>query len=104
MARTRSVGVRNFVDYDKLRLAFQDRVQIHLGQLHALVTNFAQWNRFEIADQSRGFGATVSLDKTNDNIAPLSTETVRLFKHTVGLAHASSATNVDFKGALFDLR
>ena len=46
----------------------------------------------------------MSLDKTNYNIAPLSAETVSLFKHPVSLANTCGAADVDLECTVLEWR
>ncbi len=48
------VGVRQLVDDDRIGMAREDRVNIHLFQADAAVGYFALWDSFEVADAGLG--------------------------------------------------
>ena len=100
--RTRGIGVGELVHDSELRLALQDCVYVHLSQRCALIIDVAWRDCFEVANQSQRLSTAVCFDHTNDDAMPLSTETVRLFKHAISFAYTSGAANVDLKDALFD--
>jgi hypothetical protein len=68
MPASRRVGVRELVDEGELRLALQDRVEVHLGEHAAFVTGALLRNDLEALGQHFRFDAAVRLDNADDDV------------------------------------
>ena len=89
------VRVRQLVDDADLRLARDDRVDVHLLHRHAAVLDRAQRHDLEIFHLRLGVRAAVGLDDADDDVEAAGAERVRLLQHRVGLADARRRADVD---------
>src|SRR5216683_5764236 len=96
--------MREFIDDGELRLARDDRVDVHLLEGHAAVRNLEKRDKFEVADAGGSFGAAVRLDKTKHDVVSLFTELMSFFEHAVGFPYACRAAEIDFELSLFCVR
>ena len=87
--------MRELVDHAHLRLARQDRVDIHLFQRDAAILDRAARNHFQILDLCFGVGAAVGLDDADHHVEAALAQRVRLLQHLVGLADARRRANVN---------
>src|SRR5216683_1731580 len=76
--------MREFIDDGELRLARDDRVDVHILEGHAAVRNLAKRDKFEVADAGGGFGPAVRLDETKHDVVSLLTQLMSFFEHAVG--------------------
>ena len=83
--RARHVGVRQLVDDRDLRLAANDRVDVHLLERDAAILDPLARYDFEVADLRLGLGAPVRLDEADDDVDAATAKIVRFVEHAVGL-------------------
>jgi hypothetical protein len=93
------VGVRQLVDQGDLGHALEDFVQAHLLDDDPAVFNLAQGHDFEILHQGHSFRPAVGFNESDDHVHAAFLEGVRLFKHSVGLAHSGSEADVELEPA-----
>ena len=91
-----NVGVRQFVHDYRLRMPRNNRVHIHLFQVHAAVGNHFLRDDLEVPDLFLGFLPSVGLHQADDDIfAALRSHQVGIVQHLVGFAHARRSAQVD---------
>src|SRR6266849_1824714 len=96
--------MREFIDDGELRLARDDRVDVHILEGHAAVRNLAKRDKFEVADAGRGFGPAVRLNETAHDVVSLFTQLMSFFEHAVGFPYTCRAAEIDFELSLFCVR
>jgi len=99
MAAARCVGVGEFIDQRNLRMARDQRVEIHLLENLVLVLEpFAREN-FEALQQRLRLGPAVGLDHADHNIGAGLSFGLRALQHLVGLADAGRGADEDLQPA-----
>ena len=99
VSRARHVGVRQLVDDGNLRMARQDRIDVHLGELAPAVLHDRARNDLEIADQFGRVHAPVRFDNTDDDVGSPLCAAMCLAQHGERLAHPGSSAEVDAERA-----
>ena len=97
MTRARSVCVRQFVDDHDIRLAREDRIEIHLLQLDLAVVNALSRYHFEIADSREGFLTAVRFNEANDDVHAGAPRDVRIVEHANGFPDSGGHAEVDLQ-------
>ncbi len=91
------IGVRQLVHDHRVRMAGEDRVDVHLFQLDAAIGNHAQRNDFEIANLVGGLLAAVCLDEADHDVDALLALEEGIVEHVIGLANAGGRAEIDAK-------
>ncbi len=87
--------MRQLVDQGDLRVAGEDRVQVHFLELCPAVLHHLAGNDFETLKKRFGQRAFVGLHEADDDICPPFQAPLTLVEHVVGLAHPGHGTEVD---------
>src|SRR5574341_1013298 len=95
MLRAWHVRMRQLINDRDLGPAGDDRVNIHLPERDAAISDLAHRNAFQIADQRLGLGAPVRLHKRYNYIHALLFELMSVFQHLIRFAYARSRADVD---------
>src|SRR6185437_7939947 len=93
--RTRHVGVRELVDKRDLRLAGEDRVDVHLFPLAAAVAHLLARDDLKPVEQHRRLGPRVRLGEGDHHVRPAFRPPVPFREHGERLADTGSGTQVD---------
>jgi hypothetical protein len=88
VAAALDVGMRELVDDGELRLAPEQRVEVHLGEDAAAIHQAPPRQDLETAQQGLGLGAPVRFDHTDHDVDALAATLLRRLEHGVGLADA----------------
>ncbi len=97
------IGVCQLIDQGDLGFALEDLVQAHLLDDDPAVFHLAQGHDFKPIDQRRGFDPAVGFDEADDHVHAALPEGVRLFKHSVRLAHPGGEADVELEPAALAL-
>src|SRR3984893_14413895 len=95
-----NVGVRELIDHRDVRLARQDRVDVHLFHRDAAVIELPARDHFQVPELGHGVGAPVRFDEAEHDVDALIAKLVRLFEHPPGLADAGRGAHVNLEPAL----
>ena len=99
MARAGRVGVRQFIHQRELRMAREDRVEVHFGEREAAMLDGFAGDRRQAGRERVGFLASVGFDVTDDHVAPGGEFASGGFEHGVGLADAGGHAEKDLEPA-----
>ena len=95
MARTRDVGVCQFVDERHLRSTGENGIEVHLLEPRPAVFHNAARHHFEFVHHGGGVPPVVRLDESHDDIGSAFESSVCLTQHRVRLADAWSGSEID---------
>jgi hypothetical protein len=95
VARSRGVGVGQFVDQQHGGPAREGGVEVELGERAAAVGQLAQRQRVEPREQRGGFAAAMRLDHADEHVAPRCALALGGAQHCPGLADAGAGAEVD---------
>ena len=93
------VGVGEFVDQRDLRVALDQRVEVHLLDALILVLDPFARHDFKAVQQRFGLGAPVGLDHADHDVGAGLSLGMRALQHLVGLADAGSGADEDLQPA-----
>lgn len=96
-AAARDVAVGELVDNRDLRAAREDRGEVHLRELAAVVRARGSLDDFQAVEHRLRAGAPVALDEPHDDIGAACRPAPRLIEHAVGLAHPRGGPEVDLQ-------
>ena len=88
MSAALDVGMGELVDNGELRLAPEQRVEVHLGEDAAAIAKLAARQDVEAAQQRLGLRPAVGLDDADDHVRAFLAPLTRGLEHGVGLADA----------------
>src|SRR5262245_9007663 len=88
VTRAGNVRVRELVDDRDLRVARDDRVDVHLLERHTAILDLLTRNDFDVANLGGGVESSVRLDEANDYVNAARPQLVRLGKHSKRLSDA----------------
>src|SRR5665213_3149015 len=95
MAASRRVGVREFVDERDLRVARDERVEVHLLKRLPLIFDALLRDDFEALEQRLGFLAAMGLSDADDDVVSIVLSGAGRLEHLVGLADTGCGANED---------
>ena len=84
-------------------MRFRILFETHLVDHHAPVLDLAPRNHLQALDQGLGFRAAVRFHEAHHHVHAALAQAVRLFQHTVGLAHASGKADVELESTALAL-
>ena len=99
VAAALDVGVGELVDDGELRLAPEQRVEVHLGEDAAAIHQAPPRQDLEAAQQGLGLGAPVGLDDADHHVDAFPAPLLRRLEHGVGLADARVGAEEDLEPA-----
>ncbi len=99
MAAARRIGVGEFVDQRDLRMARDQRVEIHLLEHLVLVFEPLARQNFEALQQRLGLRPAVGLDHADHDIDAGLQLGMRALQHLIGLADAGGGADEDLEPA-----
>ncbi len=95
VARSRDVRVRKLIDQCNLRIALQQRVDVHLFERRAAILDPLPGNDLEIAELRGRVHPPVRLDEAHDHVRAPGVTALALVEHREGLPDAGSGSEVD---------
>ncbi len=99
MPRAGRIRVGELVHQHQLRLAADDRVDVHLGQGDAVIFHLPARQDFQCFDQLLRLRPVVSFDVAHHHVHALLLALVGGFQHGIGLAHAGHIAQKDLEPA-----
>ncbi len=89
------VGMRQFIHNHGVWMTRENRVHIHLFQVHTAIGNHPLGDDLEIANLFRGLLPSVRLHQSNHNIHALLALQQGVIQHVIGFPHAGSGPDID---------
>ena len=86
VSATWRVGMSELFNKHKLRAAFQDRIQIHLGQEMALVLDLPPRDDLEAFEKRFGLPPAMRFDNADNNVDTFAPPGLSRPQHLIGLA------------------
>src|SRR6185437_1321968 len=99
VAAAGDVGVGDLVDDGDLRLALEDRLQVHLLDGDAAVLEGLAGDGGQTGDERRRLGAAMRLHEAEHHVDAAPLERVRLLQHAVGLPDPGREPDVELEPA-----
>ena len=99
MARTRRIGVRQFVHQDQRRMALERGIQIELAQLRIAVFHQARRQDFQPFQQLLRLGALVRFHIARHHVQPFRAPLARSQQHAEGFADTGGGAEENLQAA-----